>query len=187
MPDGSTTAGAARRIVPDADAPPDLAVDSRLMSPADLAAVSALHARVFGPGRFVRTAYRVREGTPQVSRFCRVASDGEAILAALRMTVVAIGPSAPHLLLGPLAVAPEVQGYGYGKALVVDVVEHAREAGIGIVVLVGDMPYYGRFSFTPVPRGQIVFPGPVDTARILAIETTTGALPTAVGLVRGAA
>ena len=35
----------------------------RPVVPGDLAAIRDLHARAFSPGRFARTAYRVREGT----------------------------------------------------------------------------------------------------------------------------
>lgn len=158
-------------------------VDNRRLTDGDVAAVSALHAQVFGPGRFVRTAYRVREGTPHVSPYCRGAFHNGRMIACVRNTVVAIGSTRPHLMLGPLAVAPDVQGQGFGKALVAETVAAARETGIGIVVLVGDMPYYGRFGFLPVPPGQILFPGPVNPARILAVETTPGALALARGLV----
>lgn len=181
---GSMAHGAdsARQAAPSDAGPPD--AENRALTGADLTAVTALHARVFGPGRFARTAYRVREGTPPVSRFCRGAYRDRDLLAALRMTLIAIGDSQPHLLLGPLAVKPEVQGQGFGQALVREVVEAARADRIGIIVLVGDMPYYGRFGFAPAPRGQISFPGPVNPARILAIESTPGALAGAVGMVR---
>lgn len=173
-----------RVIVADADAP-DTADEamSRPMTPDDLPVVTALHEAVFGPGRFARTAYRVREGTPLVSPYCRVAEAHGEIYAALRMTLIAIGNSKPHLLLGPLVVSPRVQGYGYGKALVVDVIEHARATGIGVVLLVGDTPYYSRFGFVPVRPGEITFPGPVNPARILLVETTPGAATTALGAV----
>lgn len=160
-------------------------VENRPVTAGDLPAVSALHARVFGPGRFARTAYRVREGTPLISPYCRGAFRRGELLAALRMTVVAIGESSPHLMLGPLAVAPEVQGQGFGQALVTEAVAAARSSGIGVIILVGDMPYYGRFGFTPAPRGQFQFPGPVNPARILALEATPGAMAASSGLVRG--
>ncbi|NJM55098.1 MAG: N-acetyltransferase [Verrucomicrobiae bacterium] len=153
-------------------------------------AVSSLHASAFGPGRFARAAYRVREGTPAISPHCRGAFRDGRLLAALRMTEIAIGESRPHLLLGPLAVARDVQGQGFGKALVADAITAARTGStpagpFGIVLLVGDMPYYGRFGFKLVPPGQITFPGPVNPARILAVECHSGALEGAVGLVRG--
>jgi len=52
---------------------------------------------------------------------------------------------------------------------------------------VGDMPYYGRFGFVPVPRGHIVLPGPVDPARLLALELVPGALAGGAGLVQAKA
>ena len=45
-----------------------------------------LHARAFGPGRFARTAYRVREGTPEFSPFCRVCRIDGRLAAAVRFT-----------------------------------------------------------------------------------------------------
>jgi predicted N-acetyltransferase YhbS len=49
---------------------------------------------------------------------------------------------------------------------------------------VGDIPYYGRFGFTPVPYGHITLPGPVDPARLLAVELIPGALAGAAGQVK---
>ena len=155
----------------------------RPMTPADLAQVSDLNARVFGPGRFTRTAYRVREGAPRMSRYCRVALLGPRMIAAVRFTHVAIGETEGALLLGPLAVDPEFAGKGHGRQLVGEALELARADGIGLVVLVGDEPYYARFGFHPVPPGQIVLTGPVDPIRLLAAELTPGALPSFRGLI----
>lgn len=152
----------------------------------DVAAISALHARVFGPGRFARTAYRVREGTPAVSPYCRVAFLGPEMVACLRMTPVSIGGTGTHLLLGPLAVSPDFTGQGYGRALVADALAAAEAARVGVVVLVGDKPYYERFGFQPVKPGQIMFPGPVNPARILAREITPGGLAGARGPIAAA-
>lgn len=159
------------------------AVIKRCLTHTDLQSVSALHALVFGPGRFARTAYRVREGTPAISRFCYGAFLGDRLIASLRMTPISIGASGPHVLLGPLAVHPEFAGQGHGKALVALSLSHAKACGIGIVALIGDLPYYARFGFAPVKPGQIVFPGPVNPARILACELTPSTLNAATGLV----
>ena len=157
-------------------------IHNRPLKAGDLPAVAALHARVFGPGRFTRTAYRVREGTPAISRFCRGAFQGDQLVASLRLTEVTIGGAGRHLLLGPLAVDPQFAGLGYGKALVSEALEAATTAGFDSVVLVGDLPYYDRFGFTRVPPGQIAFPGPVDPARILARALKNG-LPPASGAI----
>jgi predicted N-acetyltransferase YhbS len=156
---------------------------NRPVTPDDLPAISELHARVFGPGRFTRTAYRVREGTPPISRYCRAALLGNRIIAAVRFTDICIGATEGALLLGPLAVEPEFAGKGFGRALVAEALEVARSDGVRLVVLVGDEPYYGRFGFRPVPPGQITLPGPVDPKRFLAAELAPDVLAAYRGLV----
>jgi predicted N-acetyltransferase YhbS len=148
----------------------------RKARPEDIAEISHLHARVFGPGRFARSAYRVREGKGHLSRFCLVAEDGAELVASLRMTEIAIGGTKGAALLGPVVVDPAHRGLGLGTRLVTAALEAARTAGTELVVLVGDDPYYGRFGFKRVPAGQIIFPGPVNPARILACELKAGAL-----------
>jgi predicted N-acetyltransferase YhbS len=162
-------------------------VSTRLVQPGDLDRISALHARVFGPGRFARTAYRVREGQGLLSPFCRVAFEGDRLVAALRFTEIAIGGREGALLLGPLAVDPESAGKGYGRRLVAEGAADAKARGQRLVVLIGDLPYYGRFGFAPVAPGQIVFPGPVNPARILALELEPGAAAVYRGPITGAA
>lgn len=152
------------------------AIITRAAGTNDIAAINALQARVFGPGRFARSAYRVREGKGLMSRFCRVADCSGRLIAALRLTEVCIGATAGAALLGPLAVDPDFRGAGYGRKLVAEALDEMRAAGIAIVVLVGDLPYYGQFGFKPVPPGSIILPGPVDPARILAAELQPGAL-----------
>jgi predicted N-acetyltransferase YhbS len=130
-----------------------------------------------GPGRFARTAYRIREGAPEAfSPFCRVSLLGERLIAAVRFTAIRVGEREGALLLGPLAVNPAVANQGYGRGLVAAALEDARAAGIALVVLVGDEPYYARLGFRRVPHGQIGMPGPVDPDRLLAVELVPGAL-----------
>lgn len=161
-------------------------VVTRPATPEDVPLISALHDRVFGPGRFARTAYRVREQMgpeTEISRFCRLAKDGDHLVAAIRMTEIAIGGMKGAALLGPLVVASEYAGQGYGRTLIGEALEACRAASLKLVVLVGDEPYYGRFGFKRVAPGAITFPGPVNPARILAAELEDGALQQFTGLV----
>ncbi len=151
--------------------------------PDDLAEISALHARAFGPGRFARTAYRVRQGTADISPFCRVCMIDGRLVAAVRFTPVTVGGKGGALLLGPLAVDPAWANQGYGRGLVAKALEHARAAGIALVVLVGDEPYYARLGFRRIPWGQIALPGPVDPNRLLAAELQPGALAAYAGTI----
>ncbi|MGH6793253.1 MAG: GNAT family N-acetyltransferase [Methyloceanibacter sp.] len=155
----------------------------RLETAADAAGLSQLSAQAFGPGRFVRSAYRVREGIPPVAELCLTGWLDQRLIGGIRFTAVKIG-EAEGALLGPLVVDPEVKGRGYGKALVGEGLARAKETGFGLVLLVGDMPYYSRFGFVPVTPGQITLPGPVDPARLLIVELAPGALQGAVGEVK---
>ena len=66
--------------------------------------------------------------------------------------------SGGFLALAPLAVEPERQGAGVGRALVE---EGLRRVG-GPVLVLGDPAYYGRFGFEPAaPRG-ITNPWQID-------------------------
>lgn len=162
------------------------AILTRQATLSDLPEISRLHARTFGPGRFARTAYRIREGCSPVSPYCRVAFADDALIAALRFTDITIGGKPGALLLGPLAVDPAFANKGYGRRLVSEGLDLARAAGISLVVLVGDVPYYGRFGFSPVQPGSITLPGPVDPARILALELREGAAAEYQGAIRAA-
>lgn len=159
---------------------------TRAAEAGDLADIARLNAQVFGPGRLARSAYRVREGKGMMSRFCRVAHLDGILVASLRMTEILIGGEGGAALLGPLAVHPEFKGKGFGRRLAAEAIDEMRAAGLKIVVLVGDEPYYGKLGFRPVPVGQITFPGPVNPARILAIELTEQALGAYSGIVTAA-
>ena len=147
----------------------------RPQAPADDAAVSQLHEEAFGPGRFARSAYRVRE-VSQGPAVALTAWDGEELVGAIQLTAVTVGGTPRAMLLGPLAVAPVHKGRGAGMRLILESLAEARQRGTRLMILVGDLPYYQRAGFAVVPAGQIVLPGPADPARILALELEPGAL-----------
>jgi predicted N-acetyltransferase YhbS len=154
-------------------------------TPEDAEAILRLNDRVFGPGRFARTAYRLRETTPPDLSLSCVAWIGSLLVGANAMTPIVIGET-PAVLLGPLIVEPVFRSLGIGEALVKRSLESARAAGVKLVLLVGDEPYYGRLGFQRVPPGRIELPGPVDPARVLACELQPGVLEGVSGRVRGA-
>src|SRR5262245_52279011 len=156
----------------------------RLEIDGDVETLSRLSAEAFGPGRFARSAYRVREGVPPVASLCLCAALNGKLLGGIRFTAIEIGPEHNAALLGPLVVDPAETGKGIGRALVQEGLQRARVEGFGLVLLVGDMPYYGRFGFQPVPFDQITLPAPVDPARLLALELIPGTLSHAVGQVK---
>jgi predicted N-acetyltransferase YhbS len=143
--------------------------------PGDAAAIERLHERAFGPGRFARTAFRLREGAPPDPELSFASHVGTFLVGAVRVTPILAG-GAPALMLGPLTVDPAFEGRGIGAALMNAAIEAARERGHDLILLVGDAPYYARFGFKPVKPGQLVLPGPADPGRFLALELKDGVL-----------
>lgn len=155
------------RHAPEPPADPDpLPFTARPEQAADRDWIEALHARCFGPGRFARAAFRVREQIEPEPALCLVAEFEGQPVASVRMTPIAVGDEAGHLL-GPLATEPAYRGRGAGRWLARQATEAALVARKGgFVLLVGDEPYFGPLGYRRVSR-PIAFPGPVDPARIL--------------------
>jgi predicted N-acetyltransferase YhbS len=158
--------------------------------PADHTAIEKLDERTFGPGRFARSAYRLREGVEPDYSLSFVARVGTLLVGANRMTPILCGHGrdlVPALLLGPLSVDPAFRSGGIGEALVMKSLEAAKAAGHKLVFLVGDLAYYARMGFDPVPYGKLAFCGPVDPDRLLYCELAAGAFAEVHGRVMRAA
>ena len=136
--------------------------------------IDAINAEAFGPGRYARAAYKIREGGPHERRLSFVALAGRTVIGSVRLTRIAAG-SGTALLLGPLAVRPAYKNVGIGRKLVAIALDAAKSANFSAVVLVGDAPYYGPLGFSRMPRGQIIMPRPVDPERLLIAELKPGA------------
>lgn len=158
------------------------ALGIRAMIASDLPQIERLDERAFGPGRYARTAYRLREGASPAFSLSRVAHVGTLLVGANIMTEIRCGGQ-PALLLGPLTVDPQFRRRGVGEALARRSLEAAREAGHRLVILVGDEPYYRRLGFKRVPMGRLSMPGPVDPARLLYCELAEGAFEQAKGAI----
>jgi len=152
--------------------------------PEDAEAVERLHARAFGPGRFARTAFRIREQASAAPGLAYVAHIGSLLIAAVQLTPIHIGEHRAFML-GPLTVDPSFEGRGIGRALLERCAHAARAIGADLIILVGDEPYYGRHGYKRVPPGRIRLPGPVDPMRLLGLELKPGALSAISGDVRG--
>jgi predicted N-acetyltransferase YhbS len=140
----------------------------------DASAIERLHERTFGPGRYAKTAYRLREQVTHRLDLSFTARIGTLLVGSVRLSPVRIG-DAKALLLGPLAVEPAFREKGVGQALIARALEVARANGHRLVFLVGDEPYYGKCGFKPVPPGRAIMPGPVDPDRLLVVELIEGA------------
>jgi predicted N-acetyltransferase YhbS len=153
-------------------------------TPDDGPAIERLLERTFGPGRYVKTAYRLREQVPHRLDTSFTARIGTLLVGSVRLSPVRIGET-KALLLGPLTVEPPFRERGIGQALIARALEEARAKGHRLVILVGDEPYYGKCGFKRVPKGRAEMPGPVDPARLLVAELTEGAFEGVSGPIRG--
>jgi len=139
----------------------------RLATPDDDAFVEDLQAIAFGPGRFARTAFRVRERFPIDTSLSLIAEVDGTPCGSVWMTPISVGGMDGYLL-GPLATHPDFRKRGAGKLLAREVSRMALERGQGkFVLLVGDRDYYCPLGWEPTTLGNIQFPGPVDPSRVL--------------------
>jgi predicted N-acetyltransferase YhbS len=149
----------------------------------DAQAIERLHERTFGPGRFVLTAYRLREQVDHLLDLSYTARIGTLLVGSVRQLPVCIGETRA-LLLGPLTVEPPFRKRGVGRALLERALSDARAKSHRLVLLVGDDSYYSRVGFKRVPKGRAIMPGPVDYNRLLVAELADGAFEGVSGAIR---
>ncbi len=152
-------------------------------TPDDAEAIERLNARTFGPGRFAKSSYRLREEVPHIMELSFTARVGTLMVGSVRLSPIVIGPT-KALLLGPLTIEPPFRDRGIGRTLIARALDEAKKQGHQLVVLVGDEPYYGPSGFKAAAKGRITMPGPVDPARLLIAELEPGAFDGVAGAVR---
>ena len=135
-------------------------MDIRIQNEADKERVETLVSLSFSDQHPGRAVWKLRPGLP-VPEFCLVASDYRNIVGSLRFWEITVA-GCPQLLLGPLAILPEVQGRGFGRALVSDGLRRAEQMRQwSFVILSGDPEYYKRFGFAEAEKGRFIWPGPL--------------------------
>jgi predicted N-acetyltransferase YhbS len=139
-------------------------------TPADATVVAALVDAAFGPGRYAKTAERLREHNTPIATMSFVAREGAQVTGSVRLWPITVGDTAA-VFLGPIAVDSAGRRRGVGAELVERACAAARAEGANAVLLVGDDPYFGRFGFQPV---KVTLPGPVDPHRVLGLVLKDG-------------
>jgi predicted N-acetyltransferase YhbS len=136
-------------------------------TPCDDYAVEQIVKNVFGPGRFAKTAYRLREAKDYQHLFGLVTENHlDNIVATVR--VAHLKGYDDTVILGPIAVASNLRNIGLGMALM-----HKAESeclhypDIKRIVLIGDAEYYNKFGFSKENAVDIIFTAPVNKNRIL--------------------
>lgn len=149
----------------------------------DPALIEALLDRAFEPERRGRTAYKVRGDADWLPALSFAAVDEEQhLVGTIQCWPVALtdesGRRHPMVMVGPVAVLPEVQGRGFGQALVTASLAALDPRAPLPLVMIGDPEYYGRFwGFTNAPTGGWDLPGPFDQRRLLVRCDNPSVLP----------
>jgi len=145
----------------------------------DVAAVDALVGEAFdGRPNEVELIRALRVGdTPAISRVA--VEDGTVVGHAMLSRLRLEGSEQVHVLgLAPVAVAAHRQGRGIGRLLTEDALAVAEGSGAAMVVILGDLDFYGRFGFAPARTHHIepppdVTPGAFLIARLSSCDDAT--------------
>ncbi|WP_288416678.1 N-acetyltransferase [uncultured Novosphingobium sp.] len=148
----------------------------------DPALVEELLDRAFEPGRHARTAYKVRDGMDWLPALSFAALDTrEMLVGTIQCWPVALtapdGRPHPMIMVGPVAVLPEKQGEGFGKALVTASLSGIDSRAPLPQVMIGDAEYYGEWGFVADHTSGWELPGPFEAHRLLVRCDNPAVLP----------
>ncbi|KLN62261.1 hypothetical protein WH96_01690 [Kiloniella spongiae] len=151
-----------------------------LQNTADEAQIETLLDLTFGQERKSRPSYTFRadvSAVPDLSFSVRSSSSSCSsgkLLGTLRFWPVLIGGETA-LLLGPLAVQPDLQGKGIGKALVTHGMNEAKKMGYRLCFVVGEQPYYAPYGFELAKPLGFDMPVPVSAEKFQVLSLQSDA------------
>lgn len=151
-------------------------------------AVEALLDAAFGPDRFGRTAYRIRSGVAAIDDLSFALYDEHGLAGTIQCWPVAhhaLDQAVTALVMvGPVAVRPNVQRGGYGRMLMDRMLEAAHSKADGALMMIGDPEYYGRFwGFDAAATASWDLPGSFEQRRLLGLEVNGHRLPHGAGMI----
>ena len=124
----------------------------------------------FGPGRFARSVYRLREKNDRDTEFSYIYELNNQILSSISYYKTFLNNDINGLLLGPLAVDPEHRGKGYGVELVKYTIALIKKTtDYDFILVIGDYHYYEKFGFKKI-NNTFSFYGPVNSEKVLILH-----------------
>jgi putative acetyltransferase len=139
----------------------DVAATLRTQRPEELAEVMALADLAFGPEEGIGALVEALQGDAAFTGQSYVAVVDGRILAHAMLSRAWLDAEERLLtvpVLSPLAVHPDHQRRGLGRAVLAHAVAQARDAGAIGVVLEGDPAYYSRLGFEPAEPWGLLRP-----------------------------
>ena len=142
--------------------------------------------RAFGEDRLGRTSYKIRAGMGWLPALSFAALDEDGMLAgtiqAWPVALAGVGGDGkvrahPLIMVGPVAVLPEHQDQGYGRAMMAALSAGLEPEAPLPQVLIGDTDYYRRFGFSNAWTGGWTCPGPWEPARLMVRAAHPEVLP----------
>jgi|APTNR8051073442_1049403.scaffolds.fasta_scaffold00899_6 predicted N-acetyltransferase YhbS len=134
-------------------------------------AMEEIYARAFGPGRHAKAAAVLRAGNQCLYNMSRVmfasTKEGEKIIGGCRLWPIIDAHGNSAIFLGPIAIDAAFQGARLGTVLMEAILKACDEANIQLIILVGDMSFFGQFGFEVVPTNHMQLPLPVAHHRLL--------------------
>ena len=86
------------------------------------------------------------------------------------------GRKAPIMTFGPIGIAPKYKRQGYGKRLLDYSMEKAKEAGVGALVVTGNILFYGKSGFVPAKTKGVRYADDPEADYLLIKELIPGFL-----------
>ena len=145
----------------------------RAEHPAEHERVELIHATAFGGHQEADVVRALRQSATYRPDWSLVADESGTILAHVMLSHVGLQDSAGTVrriaALAPLAVLPPHQCKGIGSALVRRGLELLDSQHEPLVIVRGELGYYGRFGFRPSIIVGVRAPFPVDADHYLAL------------------
>ena len=131
----------------------------------------------FSAGHQQRNIWDLRqaERIPELSIVAEDQSQPGVLMGSIRFWPITIA-GLPSVLLGPLAVDPDLRGFGIGMELVRKGLAQA-ELGIWHFCFVsGEPDYYPKLGFTKINQSQLDLPSPIEEERLHMIPVSGDSL-----------